>query len=139
MEDIFDGLNLNDNELFVGVKPQAKGVPLQKDPSAEQELLEALGINRGSSVFGDEKVNDNIEKKGLRELVMAALKERGGIEYLKELQDKDFVKLLTSSIPAELKVQHEIVPHEDFLRQLAAHPKVTDVNPEDVKVLTEKK
>jgi hypothetical protein len=137
MNDIFEGLDLGEGDVFhSGEKEDAIK---EKDRAVEQskansDFLDALETEGG--MFDNLPDDNETEGKGLREIVMTTLKRRGGVNYLQRLPDKDFVKLLTSVIPAELKVKHELVPHEDFLKMLADHPKVTDVDPSDIKILT---
>jgi hypothetical protein len=136
MEKMFEGLGLEDdiNDVLVAEKKQPVEIPPEQ---TIEETVAACGTNAfdlPESAKDPEGIDVN--KKGLRELVMLALRRRGGVDYLQAIPDKEFIKLLGSVIPAELKVTAEIKPHEDFLKLLAKHPKVTDINPEDIKILT---
>jgi hypothetical protein len=120
---------------------QTERQPIPEEPTIPPEdLTDFEQILKGFEFEPNEKlVDENGNPLGLRQIVMQALEQKGGVSYLKRLDDKEFVKLLTSVIPAELKVKHEIRPHEEFLKLLANHPKVMDVNTKEVKALTSNK
>ena len=83
-----------------------------------------MGLQKGNSFGqGRPKGRKNKIPTDLRDAIYIAFEERGGVDFLRKLGDRDFVTLLKTILPIELKahIKNEFAgpPHESFLRELA--------------------